>query len=516
MERVIITTLCYHGTDCRVAAWQSNGKISRICLEDPREERLLGSIHVGKVQKILPDIKGAFVEIENRTSCYFPYTKESNFLYTMPKKASELRAGDELLVQVTREAIKTKAPCVSSNLNFTGKYLVLTTGNRTLGISAKIPSGKREKLKEFLEELMPEDCSYGIILRTNGALASAEELKEELRSLETQFTQLYQKALHTPCYTKLSKGESITASILKDVHWKETEKIITDQKTLYEELCVSRQDIPVASMCAIEYYEDSLLPLARLYNLERELDQALQEKIWLKSGGFLIIQQTEAFVAIDVNTGKHSSKKDAEENYKQINREAALEIARQLRLRNLSGMILVDFINMKNTNDQSELLQYMGSLVRFGPDADCSCGCNCSRHHGDHPEKVCQNPCRTAAPAEEGRINYARENFKTVARSRIFSVNYDCVFCNLCTAAVSFRTVWCGRYGNYFIDSGTAICKSDGVFPALSVSGAFSGRTANVRNYSDVDFVLYPCNGRITDPVSLISRRNGDNQRGTE
>lgn len=107
------------------------------------------------------------MEIENRTSCYFPYTKESNFLYTMPKKASELRAGDELLVQVTREAIKTKAPCVSSNLNFTGKYLVLTTGNRTLGISAKIPSGKREKLKEFLEELMPEDCSYGIILRTN-------------------------------------------------------------------------------------------------------------------------------------------------------------------------------------------------------------------------------------------------------------------------------------------------------------------------------------------------------------
>ena len=96
-------------------------------------------------------------------------------------------------------------------------------------------------------------------------------------------------------------------------------------------------------------------------------DQALQEKIWLKSGGFLIIQQTEAFVAIDVNTGKHSSKKDAEENYKQINREAALEIARQLRLRNLSGMILVDFINMKNTNDQSELLQYMGSLVRSDP-----------------------------------------------------------------------------------------------------------------------------------------------------
>ena len=142
MERVIITTLCYHGTDCRVAAWQSNGKISRICLEDPRGERLLGSIHVGKVQKILPDIKGAFVEIENRTSCYFPYTKESDFLYTMPKKASELRAGDELLVQVTREAIKTKAPCVSSNLNFTGKYLVLTTAHSVFPRRFRPESGK--------------------------------------------------------------------------------------------------------------------------------------------------------------------------------------------------------------------------------------------------------------------------------------------------------------------------------------------------------------------------------------
>ena len=107
MERVIITTLCYHGTNCRVAAWQSNGKISRICLEDPQGERLLGSIHVGKVQKILPDIKGAFVEIENRTSCYFPYTKESNFLYTMPKTTSGSRARHELLEQVPSDAIQT-------------------------------------------------------------------------------------------------------------------------------------------------------------------------------------------------------------------------------------------------------------------------------------------------------------------------------------------------------------------------------------------------------------------------
>ena len=109
-----------------------------------------------------------------------------------------------------------------------------------------------------------------------------------------------------------------------------------------------------------------------------------------------MIQQTEAFVAIDVNTGKHSSKKDAEENYKQINREAALEIARQIRLRNLSGMILIDFINMRDCEDRS---------IRF--DAYRSCGCDHPRYHGDHTEKVSQNPRRTAEPAEKGRIKYA-------------------------------------------------------------------------------------------------------------
>lgn len=367
MERVIITDLCYHGVHCRVAVWQWNGKISRICLEDPSGSRLLGSIHVGKVQKILPDIKGAFVEIENRTSCYFPYTRESAPLYTTPKKTTGLKAGDELLVQVTREAIKTKAPCVSSNLSFTGKYLVLTTGNRTIGISSKIPEKKREALKEMLEHLLPQDRSWGIILRTNGALADPEEIKRELQDLEQQFTQLYQRSLHTPCHTMLRKGESVVSSILKEIHWEQTDKVITDQKSLYQELLSYRQDLSMEVGCTVEYYEDALLPLARLYNLERELDQALQEKIWLKSGGFLILQQTEAFVAVDVNTGKHSSKKDAEENYRQINKEAAMEIARQMRLRNLSGMILVDFINMKNSDDRSELLQYMRSLIKSDP-----------------------------------------------------------------------------------------------------------------------------------------------------
>lgn len=367
MERVVITDMCYRGTKCRVMAWQENGKICRIKLEDPHSEKLLGSIHVGKVQKVLPDIKGAFVEIEGRQSCYFPYSKELNPIYTIPKKKNGLKAGDELLVQVTKEAIKTKAPCVSSNLSFTGNFLVLTTGNRTIGISSKIDPDKREEYKALLNEILDEDRMYGVILRTNGMHASKEALTEELRILEQRLQKVIEKGMYTPCHTKVWKGESAVESVWKEIYWENTDKIITDQEDIYQELKAYKAEHAPSQPCQVEWYQDALLPLYRLYNLEQTLDQLMQEKVWLRSGGFLVIQQTEAFVAVDVNSGKHSSKKDAEENYKQINREAAQEIARQIRLRNLSGMILIDFINMKGYEDRSELLQYMKRLVNNDP-----------------------------------------------------------------------------------------------------------------------------------------------------
>ena len=142
------------------------------------------------------------------------------------------------------------------------------------------------------------------------------------------------------------------------------DKIITDDTSIYQTVVeMKNQSYPHLS-CEVQLYQDQLLPLYKLYSLESGLNQALSEKVWLKSGGFLIIQQTEAFVVIDVNSGKNSSKKNASEEYKKINIEAAKEIARQIRLRNLSGSILIDFINMHQYEDKTELLSVMKHLVK--------------------------------------------------------------------------------------------------------------------------------------------------------
>ena len=149
-----------------------------------------------------------------------------------------------------------------------------------------------------------------------------------------------------------------------NVHWETLDKIVTDDTDIYQYACSLKKQSYTHVPCEIQYYQDKLLPLYKLYSLETGLQQALSEKVWLKSGGFLIIQQTEAFVVIDVNSGKNASKKQAETEYKKINLEAASEIARQLRLRNLSGSILIDFINMKQYEDQTELLSVMKHLVK--------------------------------------------------------------------------------------------------------------------------------------------------------
>ena len=262
------------------------------------------------------------------------------------------------------EPIRGKLPCVTCDLNLAGRYVVLTSKFEPLGFSGKLKAQRKQELRELLQAHLPEDA--GVILRTNSMHAEDTIFLEEFYQLYGQLKEIQKKAGMRTCFSKLFVSMPSYLQVLQILYVDELEEIVTDDKELLETIQVYLEYYGTEAK-KLRFYQDDLLPLCKVYSIEKALKEALSEKVWLKSGGFLIIQQTEAFVAIDVNTGKHSSKKDAEENYKQINREAALEIARQLRLRNLSGMILVDFINMKNTNDQSELLQYMGSLVRSDP-----------------------------------------------------------------------------------------------------------------------------------------------------
>lgn len=364
MERLIITKMEYKGHLCRVTAQTREGQLIGLHLENPGRDAFLGSIHVGKVQRVLPNIRGAFVEIENRLPCFYPYTKDQRPIFTHEKKSAELKAGDELLVQVTQEALKLKAPCVSSNLSFQGKYLVLTTQNRQIGVSGKLPAGKREELRKLLKRVCADGCEFGVIVRTNAGEANPEHILSEFEALKSELEDTVHRGSFSPCYTRIRDGSDSLSAALKNVYWDGLEKIVTDDPDLYQMILKDTDSMEPKPACEIALYQDPLLPLHKLYRLEHGLEQALDERVWLKSGGFLIIQQTEACVVIDVNSGKNLSKGQADKEYKKINLEAAREIARQLRLRNLYGIILIDFINMNKYEDCSELLKAMRAFVR--------------------------------------------------------------------------------------------------------------------------------------------------------
>ena len=170
----------------------------------------------------------------------------------------------------------------------------------------------------------------------------------------------------TACSALIYENQPEYLQVLQNVYEQDLEEIVTDNRELYEQVAryLEYYGMPAEKL---RLYEDKLLPLSRLYSLETVLKEALSEKVWLKSGAFLVIQQTEAFVSIDVNTGKYTGKKDMQETFRKINLEAAKEIARQLRLRNLSGMILIDFINLKEQKDKDELLQTLQRYLNQDP-----------------------------------------------------------------------------------------------------------------------------------------------------
>ena len=364
MKRLVITQMNYREHPCLVIAEDVDGKLMKLHLDEPKKENLLGSIHVGKVQKVLPNINGEFVEIENRIPCFYPYKKQAAPIHVRNQVNREIKPGDEILVQVTQEALKMKAPCVSSNLNFTGNNLVLTTENKMLGVSSKLSNDKKSELKRILESHLEPERSFGVIVRTNAKDATEDELIRELNMLKREYEEVLRKGNFSPCFKKIKAGDSSIIQKLKHVYWDELEKIVTDDKEIFDEISEYLQRMEPMPDCKVQYYQDKLLPLYKLYRIEHGLEQALSEKIWLKSGGFLMIQQTEACVVIDVNSGKNTSKKDAEEEYKKINLEAAKEIARQLQLRNLYGIILIDFINMNQYEDQKELIRAMKSFTK--------------------------------------------------------------------------------------------------------------------------------------------------------
>lgn len=327
----------------------------------------LGNIYVGKVQNISSNIGAAFVEIGKGVIAFLPLTEASEAVLTNRNPDGRLKAGDELLVQVVREPVKTKQTGISAVLSLPGIYAAVeyrrhfSPKDKEAGVrtSAKMSSRFRHLYKN-LEPLRQIAGQYALIIRTNAdGMEDVSPVVEEAEALAAQMTHILEIGNKRVCFSCLYQSEPEYLSFVKNCYQSEYDEIVTDRKDIYETLLASEY----TKSCRVRLYENTMLPLYKLYSVETRIQELLSKKVWLKSGAYLIIEQTEALVAIDVNTGKYEAGKEKEATYLKINLEAADAIAEAIRARNLSGMILVDFINMRKKEHIKQLTESMKAFL---------------------------------------------------------------------------------------------------------------------------------------------------------
>ncbi len=333
----------------------------------PGEEENLGNIYIGRVEEIVPGIGAAFVSIAPGKKVFLPLNECAKPLVINREYDGRLKHGDMLPVQIATKALKTKLPAATARLSLAGTYCVCRLDSPKITCSGKLPTDKARELRQAARELRREKSAelagcedYGFIIRTNaGALADSAPLFEEMEEFIRTFHRLLGIYKTRICHTCLYCSQPELTGVIRSIPLSDYDEIITDDEIIKE---LFSPFVPVP----IRYYQDPLVSLSALYSLKTHLSRALEKRVWLPSGGYLVIEPTEAMVVIDVNTGKASGdRRIVRKNlYLQINLEAAKEIARALRLRNYSGMIMVDFINMDSEQDKQLLMEHLAAYLR--------------------------------------------------------------------------------------------------------------------------------------------------------
>ncbi len=357
----------------------SDKRILQMDFEGDEAASQIGTIYIGKVRNVVKNLNAAFVEYEPGVNGY--YSLNDNRVHTFAdgtRSDRPLKSGDEIVVQVARAAVKTKDAVLSGALTLTGRYaavLLKDSEKPTFGISAKI---KDKKWREaFKEEWNQELEKHSVIIRTNAYETAFEDVFAETKELSARLEKICKDAAFRTAHSVLYRPDSFAVSLVRNLRVRDIVEVVTDLEDVFEELkncglcqVVSEKsrELPQAdsSEVSLRLYHDAY-SLSSLYSLESSLERALGKHVWLKSGGYLVIEPTEAMTVIDVNTGKNVDKKSPEETYFKTNLEAAAEVAAQLRLRNLSGIIIVDFIDMKEEAHNAELLSTFKRYLEADP-----------------------------------------------------------------------------------------------------------------------------------------------------
>lgn len=362
-DKLLLTS--YRGVEA--AFLLQDSKLLQMQIASAREYQI-GDIYIGKVKHIAPSIHAAFVQFTQGQTGFLPLADCRERSILRHRDGRPLTCEDELVVQIKKEPVKTKEATLTTDISFQTEHFVLMPYSEGIHFSKKLSEKQKKHLQEQIQEMVSGyfgDCDlswmrYGLIVRTNAADAATEVLSAQLHDLFHRAGEVLSLADKRTVFSKLYEQDSFFDYVLRNTYHIDSLAIITDQEETFRHL----QTVGYKN---IRFYQDSAIDLFRLYGLGAQIDEIFARKVWLKSGGYLIIEPTEAMTVIDVNSGKASYKKESEDFVLQINLEAAAEVARQLRLRNLSGMILVDFINMKDEMNQKKLMDCLRSHFRDDP-----------------------------------------------------------------------------------------------------------------------------------------------------
>ena len=371
-KRRILTNMPLQSRDMLVCAVfeKESGRLEDFFLYPPSEALPSpGEIYVGKIDRMHRQTDGAFVRLAGKQMVYLPLRGNEScdafVMKTRRESGAKLRAGDELLLQIDVSAQKTKLPRADGELNLPGRYLAFTTRDPGWHYSRKLPADAKSRIRQIFDanHCVPKD--FGVIVRTHAEAASEADLTAEFTDLRRKMDAIISGGRVSPSGSCLMRTPAPWAHLLDRIEFDPETVIETDRPELMEQL---REMIHTnASQPVLSLYRDPVIPLYQLYRLKHHLDSLTAKRVWLKSGASVIIEPTEAFVSIDVNSGKFTGKLGREEMARRINLEAAAEIIRQLRLRQLSGTILVDFINMKNPEYVRELIQCLKDAAAADP-----------------------------------------------------------------------------------------------------------------------------------------------------
>lgn len=346
-----------------------NGVPVEFYIERRSIERLVGNIYKGRVQNVLPGMFAAFVDINEEKNAFLyagDIKPESKLLedeqiedsISPTQLMSIVRAGQEIMIQIIKEPIGQKGARATTQITLPGRNLVFIPTVDFIGISKRISSdNERKRLKQIVADCLPKGT--GVIIRTAAEGLDEALIRQDLESLVREWELIQRRFKEGKAPKLLHKDDSLISRTIRDTFTGNVKSLVVNDR---EQFDLIRSLVPEEMVDRVEYYEG--VDLFDRYGVEQEIDAALSRRVWLKSGAYIVIDQTEALTSIDVNTGKYVGNVSLSRTIADTNKEAALEIARQLRLRDIGGIIIIDFIDMDDEHDREDVLNTLNDALR--------------------------------------------------------------------------------------------------------------------------------------------------------